>query len=247
MRQENEWLTGHSSHFESLERLKRGGEQGEPVEPMPRCLPSVSRTVLGCCANCSESIQGSCSAACEGHHQLFGQSLCASRKTDLNIKFMLNLIDRIGSNVGKRRRERYRAIIKRSSKCLSCDQDTNRANQLNPFHEAFWKLGRKNVMRSNQFWLVLGVNRTHLEGPPRSAHPRKSRHIEAGRVERVYHGTSEDAVPRPMAKPRCLFEAKKIMKQGFKASTDGLLGAGVYVTTDRSSWDASRTGHSVPR
>ena len=78
-------------------------------------------------------------------------------------------------------------------------------------------------------------------------HPRKSRHIEAGRVERVYHGTSEDAVPRPKAKPRCLFEAKKIMKQGFKASTDGLLGAGVYVTTDRSSWDASRTGHSVPR
>ena len=37
-------------------------------------------------------------------------------------------------------------------------QDTNRANQLNPFHEAFWK----------------------------------SRKIEPGKVEMVYHGASKE-------------------------------------------------------
>ena len=37
-------------------------------------------------------------------------------------------------------------------------QDTNRANQLNPFHEAFWK----------------------------------SRQIQPGKVEMVYHGTSKE-------------------------------------------------------
>eukprot|EP00438_Fugacium_kawagutii_P018681 Skav217886 [mRNA] locus=scaffold67:153127:154440:+ [translate_table: standard] len=51
--------------------------------------------------------------------------------------------------------------------------------------------------------------------------PRKSRNIKPGKVETVFHGTSKEA-------------AKAILKEGFNPSKDGLLGKGVYVTTDPS-------------
>lgn len=53
--------------------------------------------------------------------------------------------------------------------------------------------------------------------------PRKSRNIKPGKVETVFHGTSKEA-------------AKAILKEGFNPSKDGLLGKGVYVTTDPSIW-----------
>ena len=71
---------------------------------------------------------------------------------------------------------------------LPKDANQNRANQKNPFHEAFWK----------------------------------SRSIEPGKVETVFHGTSKEA-------------AQSILTKGFNSSKDGLLGAGVYVTTDESA------------
>lgn len=72
--------------------------------------------------------------------------------------------------------------------CVPKDANQNRANQKNPFHEAFWK----------------------------------SRSIEPGKVETVFHGTSKEA-------------AQSILTKGFNSSKDGLLGAGVYVTTDESA------------
>lgn len=50
----------------------------------------------------------------------------------------------------------------------------------------------------------------------------KSRSIEPGKVETVFHGTSKEA-------------AQSILTKGFNSSKDGLLGAGVYVTTDESA------------
>ena len=106
----------------------------------------------------------------------------------------------------------------------------NRANQLNPCHAAFHKsrgldppaktatqsaANAKSVSSKDA-----NQNRANQKNPFHEAFW-KSRSIEPGKVETVFHGTSKEA-------------AQSILTKGFNSSKDGLLGAGVYVTTDES-------------
>lgn len=68
------------------------------------------------------------------------------------------------------------------------------------------------------------VNRANQLNPKHSAFW-SARGIEHGPTPTVYHGTSAS-------------KAAAIMKEGFKPSKSGLLGQGIYVTTDQSKAQA---------
>ncbi|CAK9013643.1 unnamed protein product [Durusdinium trenchii] len=110
----------------------------------------------------------------------------------------------------------------------------NRANQLNPCHAAFHQsrglpptAAQKAAQTSSKSASSKPSQDTNRANQRNPFHPAfwKSRNIEPGKVEMVYHGTSKDA-------------AQAILKKGFNPSKDGLLGKGVYVTTDRSKAQA---------
>eukprot|EP00397_Hematodinium_sp_SG-2012_P044303 GEMP01049450.1.p2 GENE.GEMP01049450.1~~GEMP01049450.1.p2 ORF type:complete len:246 (+),score=71.02 GEMP01049450.1:304-1041(+) len=74
------------------------------------------------------------------------------------------------------------------------------------------------------------ANRSNQLNPQRDAYW-TSRGIAPGKVETVYHGTSKS-------------NAALIQSGGFKPSPGGLLGQGVYVTTDKDKATSFARGHS---
>ncbi|CAL1170029.1 unnamed protein product [Cladocopium goreaui] len=121
------------------------------------------------------------------------------------------------------------AIKASSSKPTSAQ--VHRANQLNPCHALFHQSRGLSASAAKEAAAATqsakkaaaqptsqDTNRANQLNPFHEAFW-KSRKIEPGKVEMVYHGTSKE-------------NADAILKKGFNPSKDGLLGSGVYVTTD---------------
>eukprot|EP00435_Cladocopium_sp_Y103_P048280 s473_g14.t1 len=120
----------------------------------------------------------------------------------------------------------------KASNSKSTSAQVHRANQLNPCHALFHQsrglsasAAKEAAQAAAQSAKKAAVqptsqdtNRANQLNPFHEAFW-KSRRIEPGKVEMVYHGTSKES-------------ADAILKKGFNPSKDGLLGRGVYVTTD---------------